>query len=259
MGDIVGTARDGGVATLTIDRPEALNALNAAVIARLRAAVGDLAGDPHVRCIVITGAGEKAFVAGADIAQFTDATPAVAETLALSVKALHDAMRACRKPIVAAINGFCLGGGLELALACDIRIASARAKFGLPEIRLGIMPGGGGTARLARCAGPAIARALAMTGEMIDAPRALALGIVTEVHPSEQLAAAAGALAARLAGYSPFALAQLKAVCDLVGEVDLDSACVIEAKAFALCFSTADQKEGAAAFLEKRNPVFTGR
>jgi enoyl-CoA hydratase len=258
MGDVVEATREDGVAILTVNRPEALNAMNAAVVARLHDAVAAFSIDPQVRCIVLAGAGARSFVAGADITQFVDATPAAALALAATTKAMHDALRACPKPILAAINGFCLGAGLELALACDIRIASLNARFGLPEIKLGIIPGGGGTARLARCVGPGIARALAMTGETFDAARALALGLVSAVHPADVLPAAALAMARQLAGYSPFALAQLKSICDMAPDVGLESACLAEMQAFALCFSTSDQKEGARAFLEKRTPVFSG-
>jgi enoyl-CoA hydratase len=259
MSDVVLLERAGAVATLTVNRPEALNALNAEVVARLTGAVADLDADPAARVIVITGQGPKAFVAGADITQFVEASPAAAEQIALAGKAMHDRIAACRKPVIASINGFCLGGGLELALACDIRIAAANARFGLPEIKLGIMPGGGGTVRLARLAGASLARALAMTGDMIEADRALAAGLVAAVHPPEKLADAARVLAEKLAALSPFALAQLKSVLDIGGSADIESACLAEIKAFALCFSTEDQREGTRAFLEKRPPIFHGR
>lgn len=256
---VVERSREGGVVTLRVNRPAVLNALNAEVIAGLRAEIAAAVADEAVRCLVLTGSGEKAFVAGADISQFVTATPVTAERLALATKALHDDIAACPRPVIAAVNGLCLGAGLELALACDIRLAAATARFGLPEIRLGIMPGGGGTARLSRIAGAGAARALALSGESIDAERALALGIVSAVHPAAALAGAAADLAARLAGFSPLALAQLKSTLDTVASGDLESACRAEIKAFALCFATEDQKEGARAFLEKRPPVFTGR
>jgi enoyl-CoA hydratase/carnithine racemase len=246
------------VAELTINRPAALNALNATVVALLRAQISDLASDPSVRAIVLAGAGDKAFVAGADITELVEASPAAAERLAREAKAVHDAMRDCPKPILAAVNGLCLGAGFELALACDLRIASAKARFGLPEIKLGLIPGGGGTVRLARMVGASVALELAMTGEMIGAERALALGVVASVHPPEDLRAAVGAVAARLADYPPFALAQLKSVINVACSADLESARDAEIKSFALCFATQDQKEGVRAFLDKRPPRFQG-
>ena len=250
---------DGPIGTITVRRPKALNALNRDVVAGLQAAVARLSADPSVRVILLQGEGERAFVAGADIAEFVGASPADALAIAARIRIVTEALVAAPKPVVAVVGGFCLGGGFELALACDIRIASTTARFGLPEIKLGILPGGGGTVRLTKIAGSSVARMLTMTGDPIDAERAYALGLVASVHPPEELAAAAAALAAKLAALPPFALAQLKSSLNIAVDTASAAACDAEIKAFALCYSTADQTEGAAAFLEKRRPGFTGR
>ena len=259
MGEVVAITKEGAVGTLTICRPDAMNALNAAVVGRLAVGMDELAHDKSVRAIVITGQGDKSFVSGADIKEFLDAGPAEALAIAQRFKAITDRITRCSKPVIAAVNGFCLGGGMELALACDIRIASSHARFGLPEIRLGIIPGGGAAARLTRLVGSSAARALAMTGETIDAERAFTLGILAAVHPTPDLPAATRKLAEKLASYAPFALAQLKSALNIALDADIESACAAEIKAFALCYSTEDQKEGARAFLEKRQANFTGK
>jgi len=247
---------EGAVRRIAIDRPQARNALNARVRAELLEAVNEAGAAPEVRAIVVTGTGDQAFAAGADIKELLDCGPAEAERLSRGVKALHDAIRQVPMPVVASIHGFCLGGGFELALACDIRICAETARFGLPEIRLGIMPGSGGTVGLARLAGPGWARRLAMTGEMISAAQALSLGIVTELLPAAELDAAALRLAGDLAELSRSALAQLKGTLNAVAECDLDTAEALESKAFALCFASPDQREGMQAFIEKRKPRF---
>ena len=220
----------------------------------------DLNRDSETRAIIITGAGGKAFIAGADVTQFESATPMKAEALAMRTRAILDGFQACSKPIIAAINGYCLGAGLELALACDIRIGATIAKFGLPEIKLGILPGGGGTVRLTQLVGSSVARAMALTGGgLMSAEQAFQLGVLYSMHAPEALAEAAASLAAKLAGDSPYALGQLKSVFKVAESADAESAFTAEVKAFALCFSTEDQKEGARAFLAKRPPHFTGR
>lgn len=256
---VVITGRKGSVLNITINRPDALNALNQAVVGQLKACFHDATAEDSVRAIVLSGAGEKAFVAGADIKELIDLSPAEAERCALSAKAMHDAIRVCPKPVIAAINGYCLGGGFELALACDLRIAAETARFGMPEIKLGVLPGGGGTAQLSRIAGAGIARALCLSGDMITAERAYALGIVSEVVASDALARAAAAKAEELAALSPVAVRQVKSLLDVVGEVDLESAQAAEAKAFALCFASEDHTEGMQAFIEKRKPAFADR
>ena len=255
--EYVMTSVDGPVGRLTINRPEALNALNAEVLRQLQAGIAGLAEDRDVRVIVLDGS-ERAFVAGADISEFVGATPADAMKIAARFKHVADALIDCPKPVIASINGYCLGGGLELALACDLRIASDTAKFGLPEIKLGILPGGGGTVRLTKIAGSSVARMIAMTGRPIDANRAYALGLLISIHPSGELAKATQELAMHLAELPPFALAQLKSSLNAAIDASTESACQTEIKAFALCYSTRDQAEGAAAFLEKRKPKFVG-
>jgi len=248
-----------GVALVTVTRPKALNALNAEVQRQLLQEFAGLSADPEIRAILLTGDGEKSFIAGADISEFVDATPSDAINLAKGTKRLIDAISGCPKPVIAVINGYCFGIGMEVALACDLRVASRKAQLGLPEIKLGILPGGGGTVRLTKLAGSSVAKMMAMTGEPISAERAFELGLVAAVHEPEQLLEAARALASKLASYSPFAMTQLKSSLSTAIDADTESACEAEIKAFALCYSTADQKEGARAFLEKRKPVFTGR
>ncbi|MCO5089645.1 enoyl-CoA hydratase-related protein [Bosea sp. (in: a-proteobacteria)] len=250
---------DGALGRLTVRRPNALNALNAAVLEQLLDGVERLVTNPDVRVLQVSGEGERAFIAGADISEFVGARPADALVIAARIKRVLDALARCPKPVVAVINGFCLGGGFELALACDIRIASTKAQFGLPEIKLGILPGGGGTVRLTKMAGSSVARMLTMTGDPISAARAFELGLVASVHEPEQLPGAARALAEKLAALPPFALGQLKSSLNIAVDADTESACHAEVKAFALCYATQDKEEGARAFLEKRKPVFTGR
>ena len=259
MTEVLVSERIGAVERLTINRPEALNALNAAVLAALKASFERIAGDESVRAVILTGAGEKAFVAGADIKEMANIGPREAEALARSAKTVHDAIARCPKPIIVAINGFALGGGFELALVCDIRIAADNARFGLPEVKLAVLPGGGGTSRLSLIVGPAIARALCLTGDMISAERAFQLGIVTELASPEALDDVVLKKAEALAALSPIALAQIKSVLDITANADLESALAAEAKAFALCFAAGNQKEGMAAFIEKRAARFTGR
>lgn len=253
------TQIEGAIGTITVRRPKVLNALNAVVLAELLEGILALSSDPAVRVVQITGEGERAFIAGADIHEFVDASPADAIAIAARIKRVIDAITACPKPVIAIVNGFCLGGGLELALACDIRIASSKAQFGLPEIKLGILPGGGGTVRLTKIAGSSVARLLTMTGDPIPASRALEFGLIASVHEPEALAEAARALADKLAALPPFALAQLKSSLNIAVDADTEAACQAEIKAFALCYSTHDKEEGVAAFIEKRRPVFTGR
>ncbi len=249
--------RLGAVARITLNRPEVLNALNPALVTALARLLAEAAEDPAVRVILLVGAG-RAFAAGADIGDFTGASPADALGLARRAGRLNDAVAACPKPVLAAVQGHCLGAGFELALACDLRLAAEDARFGLPEIRLGILPGGGGTVRLTRLAGGAVARQMVLTGAPIPAARALELGLVAAVHPCALLAEAAMAQAQALANLAPFALSQAKTALAIATDADTATALEAEMQAFALCFSTGDQKEGARAFLEKRAPRFTG-
>jgi enoyl-CoA hydratase len=246
------------IGTITVRRPKALNALNADVLAELFEAITRLSADTSVRVVLLTGDGDRAFIAGADINEFVGASPLDALTIAARLKKVVDALAEVPKPVVAVINGYCLGGGMELALACDIRIASTTAQLGLPEIKLGIMPGAGGTVRLTKIAGSSVARMLTMTGEPISAERAHLLGLVASIHQPQELHSAAAALAEKLALLSPFALTQLKSALNIAVDVHTSAAYEAEIKAFALCFATNDKDEGTKAFLERRKPVFTG-
>ena len=239
------------VATLTIDRPQALNALNAEVLADLRAAVNRAAAD-RARALVVTGAGDRAFVAGADVV----AMSTMSRQEALSFSELGNEVFATLErlpiPSIAAVNGFALGGGCELALACDMRIASARAVFAQPEVGLGITPGFGGTQRLARLVGSGTAKELVFTGRRVDAARALAIGLVNAVVEPAELAAAAAQLASEIAGQAPIAVRASKRAMMLGLDTDLTTGLAIEAAQFASCFETADQAQAMAAFAEKR-------
>lgn len=259
MSELVLLEKDGPVATLTVNRPDKLNALDASVIAALHRRVEELAASGDVRCAILTGAGEKAFVAGADIAAMKGMSPGEARAFAQQGHALGAAMEALPIPLVAAVNGFALGGGCELALACDFIHASEKARFGQPEVKLGVIPGFGGTQRLARRVGIARARELVYSGAMISAADALAMGLVNAVHPPAELLPKVRALAATIAEMGPFAIAQAKRVLCEGEERPLAEANAIEVEGFARCFTTDDQKEGMAAFLEKRPAAFTGR
>lgn len=243
---------DEGIAELTLDRPKHLNALNSRLRRELETALATAAAHKDVRVLVLTGTGDRAFAAGADIKELVDLDPADSEELSLAVMAFHERLRALPLPVVAAIHGWCLGGGLELALACDIRIAAETARFGFPEVKLGVMPGGGGTARLVRLVGAAAARSLCLTGETIDAERAYQLGLVSRVVPAAELASAAEALARRLAAFSAVALRQIKSALDIAEHSDLATAQRAEAKACALCFRTDMQQTAMKDFLARR-------
>lgn len=246
----------GPVRRIAINRPDAHNALNRTVRAELLVAVSAASDSRQVRSIIVAGTGSRAFAAGADIKEMVDCSPVEAEQVSRDAGRLHAAIRACGKPVMASIHGFCLGGGFELALACDLRLCSEEAQFGLPEIKLGIMPGAGGTVQLTRLVGVGWASRLCLTGELIGAAQALSLGIVTEVAPAAQLDAAADRLAIALARLSRSALSQLKATLGAVGECDRATADALESQAFALCFASPDQREGMRAFIEKRKPNF---
>ncbi|MCC6215755.1 MAG: enoyl-CoA hydratase/isomerase family protein [Polyangiaceae bacterium] len=251
--------RDGGVAVVTVNRPEKLNALNATVLRELEAAVAALAAGPEpARCVVLTGAGEKAFVAGADIAAMSAMTVAEARAFSEAGHRVGFALERAPFPVLAAVNGFALGGGLELALACDFIYASDRARVGQPEVNLGLVPGFGGTQRLARRVGIARARELIYSGDPIDAARALAIGLVNEVVPHGDLQSRARARAAELAAKAPLAIATAKRALLCGPETDLPTACELEATSFAALFASEDTREGTRAFLEKRPPTFRG-
>lgn len=246
------------VAVMTINRPDKLNALNMKVHEEGVAALDELKADETVRVVVLTGAGEKAFIAGADISEFVEATPVTQRDL-FHERTLFNTIDSFPKPIIAMINGFCLGGGNELALACDIRVASEKSKFSQPEINLGIMCGGGGTQRLARLVGEGRAMELCLSGDMIDAETAHKFGLLNHVFTAEHLEEETMKLAAKIAEKAPIALQLTKEAVKFASRSNLDEGLRREVDLFAICFSTEDKKEGVAAFLEKRKPVFKGR
>jgi len=250
--------RDAGVATVTINRPQALNALNPATLQELLACSDELQHDRGVHCVLLTGAGDRAFVAGADIAAMETMSPFEARGFSRLGQRVMRMWEELPVPVIAAVNGFALGGGLELALACDLIVAADSAKFGQPEINLGITPGFGGTQRLARRVGVAAARWLIYSGDMIAAAEAFRLGLVYRVLPSSELMPEVRKMAATLAGKAPIALQQAKAAINVGTEVDLEDGCRYEAEAFALTFGSQDRSEGMRAFLEKRRAVFKG-
>lgn len=255
---VVRSETEDGVRILTIDRPEKLNALNADVRRELIEEVDRAEADPAARVLVFTGAGEKAFVAGADIGEFAGRSP-VEQRAAMSGPQLFDRVWDCPMPTIAMIGGFCLGGGSELALACDLRIGADSAKLGQPEIRLGIIPGGGGTQRLPRLVGYGKAAQIVLTGEMLDAVAAYEIGWLDEVVPAEELRARTMEIARSMAGKSPVTLAIAKRALRAAYEMPLSAGLAHERDLFALAFSTEDKIEGVAAFLEKRPPQWTGR
>ncbi len=252
-------ARDEHVATITLNRPDKLNALNATLLRELFHAVADLAADKSVRCAILTGAGEKAFAAGADIGAMKEMTAAEARTFAHLGHALGDRIESAGFPVIAAVNGFALGGGCELALACDFLYASDKAKFGQPEVNLGVIPGFGGTQRLARRVGIGRARELCYTGDVIGADEALRIGLVNAVFPGTELLAKARETAAKIAAKGPLAIAQCKRTIQRGADVPLTVANELEAQAFAALFGSHDQREGMTAFLDKRKAAFEGK
>ena len=246
------------VAIITINRPDKRNALNIKTREEGAALLDELRDDNDVRVVVFTGAGDKAFIAGADIAEFAGRTATMQRDV-MTGRSLFTAIDSFPKPVIAMINGYCLGGGCELALACDIRVASENASFGQPEINLGIIPGGGGTQRLTRLVGEGKAMELILTGEIIDARTAFSIGLVNHVVPQDQLETKTMEIANRIADKGPVALRYGKEAVKLASRSNLDEGLRREVDLFALCFSTEDKDEGVQAFLEKRKPEFKGR
>ncbi|MCX7823584.1 MAG: enoyl-CoA hydratase-related protein [Syntrophobacterales bacterium] len=256
--NILFEVRDDGVAILTVNRPKSLNALNPQTLEEIDRALDEVEKNDKIKVLVITGAGEKAFIAGADITEFPKMNPLQAYKFAEKGQNVFLRLEQLPKPVIACVNGFALGGGCELAMSCDFIYASDKAKFGQPEINLGIIPGFGGTQRLARLVGRAKAKELCMTGEMISAEEAKNIGLVAKVFPAENLFEETIKVASALAQKSQVALRAIKKVIDEGIGSDLRSGCLLEANAFALTFASEDAREGVQAFLEKRKPSFKG-
>jgi enoyl-CoA hydratase len=252
---------DGAVAVVTIRREAARNALSSQVLSELSACAGELEVASDVRVVVVTGAGDKAFVAGADIAEMAEMSAVTAAAFAEMGGAVGEAIETSSKPWIAMVNGFALGGGCELAMACDFIYASERAKFGQPEVTLGVIPGFGGTQRLARRVGVAKAKELCMTGDVIDAAEALRIGLCDAVVPHDQLRDKVMAVAGKIAKNGPLAVAEVKRLVHRGQSTSLEHALALEQATFGLLFATADQREGMSAFLSKprREPAFKGR
>ncbi len=256
---IVFEASDDGLAQLKVSRPSKLNALNAEVMRELDQALERAGSDPAIRGLVITGAGDKAFVAGADIAELAIGSATAAREMSLRGQRVLRRLETMGKPSVAAINGYALGGGLELALACTFRIAADNAKLGLPEIKLGIMPGYGGTQRLPRLVGRSAALRLLLSGEQVDAQEAMRLGLVDRVVPQSELPAAARALLGAIAANAPLGVAAILDAVDAGLNMSFEDSLRYEAAGFGALATTGDASEGTRAFLEKRKPVFKGK
>ncbi len=244
------------LAQVTLDRPKVLNALNAEMLDELAAAFDELAADDSVRVILLAGAGDRAFVAGADIGELAALAPEQAQAFAQRGQAVFRRIETLGKPVIACVRGFALGGGCELAMACAMRIAAEDAKLGQPEVKLGILPGYGGTQRLPRLVGRAAALKLLLTGAIVDAREALRIGLVDEVVPAEQLMARAEALAMEIAANAPLALGEVLRAVDEGQNQSIDAGLAIEAEAFGRLAATADKAEGTRAFMEKRRPVW---
>ncbi len=244
---------------VTVNRPKALNALNMATMDELRAAFTDIQSDSTVRTAILTGAGEKAFIAGADINELAQQDAMTGKAFAHRGQSVLDLIENLGKPVIACINGFALGGGCEIALACTMRLASENAKLGQPEVKLGIIPGYGGSQRLPRLVGKGMAMQLVLTGEMISAQEALRIGLVNEVIAAGDLIARAEVIAGKIAANAPLAVQYAMEAVNQGMEMTLDEGLFLEATLFGVCCSTADKKEGTSAFLEKRVAQFQGK
>lgn len=255
--------REGGIVTVTVNRPKQLNAINGTMVRELDAVAADLESEFRTeggpRVAIVTGAGERAFLAGADIGEFQGLPPIDALAFGQRIQRLYSRIEALPQITIAAVNGFALGGGCELTQCCDLVLAAESARFGQPEVNLGVIPGAGGTQRLARLVGMHRAKELNFLGEMIDAQEAYRIGLANRVVPAARLLAEARALADKLLAKPPLTLRLLKEAMNEGYDLDLPKGLAIEAKAWAIAFSTADKDEGVAAFLEKRKPAFKGR
>ena len=255
----VGYEKKGSIAYVALNRPKVMNALNKATIVELRSAFEDARDDSAVRGVIMTGAGDKAFAAGADIAEIANNTAVEAEEATRRGQALTDLIENLGKPVVAAVNGFALGGGCELAMACAIRIAAESAKFGQPEVKLGVMPGYGGTQRMPRLVGRGRALKLILSGDIIDAAEAYRIGLVDEVVPVAQVIERAESVLKKITANAPLSVKYSLEAVNKGLETSVAEGLLIEASLFAVCASTDDKKEGTSAFLEKRAPKFQGK
>ena len=249
---------EGPIAIIKFNRPKALNALNSATLDELRQVGSEVALAKEIRVVIVTGAGEKAFVAGADIQEMKDMTPVQASAFSHKGHAALGILENMRKPVIAAVNGYALGGGFEVALACDIIYASEKARLGFPEVTLGIFPGFGGTQRTARLIGAAKAKELVLSGKVITAQEGFEMGLLNKVTAPDQLMAEARELAAKFLAAGPVGIGLAKYLVNKSLSLNIDSGLELEANTFGLCFGTQDQKEGMTAFVEKRTPAFQG-
>jgi enoyl-CoA hydratase len=248
-----------GIAKITFNRPKVLNALNRKTIEELRGALLDAGGDASVRVLILTGAGEKAFVAGADIGELSQQTPVNGKEFSLFGQSVFHLLETMGKPSICAINGFALGGGCELALSCSIRIASKNAKLGQPEVKLGILPGYGGSQRLTRLCGKGVAHELCLTGEMIAADEALRIGLVNHIYEAAELLSAAEAMAKKIIANGPLAVKFTMEAIERGSEMPLEEGLFLEATLFGVACATEDMREGTEAFLQKRPAAFKGQ
>jgi enoyl-CoA hydratase len=255
----VTVGREEGLGFVTINRPKALNALNSATLKELSAAFDEMAQAPDVKVVILAGGGDRAFVAGADISEMVNYAPIDAEGFAALGQSVMFKIERLPKPVIAAMHGFALGGGCELAMACDIRIATDKLKIGQPEVKLGVLPGFGGTQRLARIVGPGKAKEIIFSGDVYDATEALRIGLVDRVVPFEKLMEETRKLARTIASRGEVAVRLSKDAINAGMDVDIESGCMLERKAFGMCFASQDRLEGMKAFLEKREPKFSGR
>jgi len=246
------------IATITVNRPKSLNALNLATVREMKSAFEEVSSGKNAGVVLLTGAGEKAFIAGADITEMKGFTAMQALDFALLGQGVLSFIEQMHQPVIAVVNGFALGGGCEVAMACDLILAADTAKFGQPEVTLGIIPGYGGTQRLPRLVGRNLAKEMVLTGDMITSRRACEIGLVNRVFPAAELMGAARNIAARILSRGPVAVRTAKMAMNRGLDMDLPNACAFEASLFSAGFSTADRTEGIGAFLEKRNPRFTG-